>query len=191
MQLVRPSTHHLPGYVAALERGWSHDNERGAAAAAEELLRIRSDPDAFLASMDDREAKGPPVTLPDGGTVPRLPGIRRWMWEGGFAGSIGLRWQPGTPALPPYCLGHIGYAVVPWQQRRGHATQALRAMLEEAKALGLPYVELTTDTDNLASQRVIQKCGGVLHESFAKPAQFANRSALRYRIYLDPDRARV
>ena len=59
-------------------------------------------------------------------------------------------------------------------------------MLEEAKAVGLPYVELTTDTDNLVSQRVIQKCGGVLHETFAKPAQFANRSALRYRIYLDP-----
>lgn len=186
MQLVRPSTEHLPSYVAALERGWSHDSERGAAAAAEELLRIRSNPEAFLASMDDREAKGPPVTLPDGSTVPRLPGFRRWMWEGEFAGSISLRWQPGTAALPPYCLGHIGYSVVPWMQGRGHAAQALRAMLEEAKAVGLPYVELTTDLDNLASQRVIRKCGGLLCETFTKPAQFANRSALRFRIDLDP-----
>lgn len=186
MQLVRPSTEHLASYVAALERGWSHDSERGAAAAAEELLRIRSDPDAFLASMDDREAKGPPVTLPDGSTVPRLPGFRRWMWEGEFSGSISLRWQPGTAALPPYCLGHIGYSVVPWMQGLGHAAQALCAMLEEAKAVGLPYVELTTDLDNLASQRVIRKCGGVLYETFAKPAQFANRSALRFRIDLDP-----
>jgi predicted acetyltransferase len=185
MQLLRPSPDHLPSYIAALERGWSHDSERGAAAAAEELLRIREDAAAFLASLDDRDAQGAPVTLPDGSTVPRLPGFRRWMWDGEFAGNIGLRWQPGTAALPAYCLGHIGYAVVPWKQGRGYATQALLAMLEEAKAVGLPYVELTTDADNLVSQRVIQKCGGVLHEAFTKPAQFAKRSALRYRIALD------
>ena len=178
MQLVRPSAEHLPSYVAALERGWSHDNERGAAAAAEELLRIRSDPSAILASLDDRAAQGPPVTLPDGSTVPRLPGFRLWMWDGEFAGNIGLRWQPGTADLPPYCLGHIGYSVVPWKQRRGYATQALRALLDEAKAVGLPYVELTTDVANEASQRVIRKCGGVLHETFA------NKPALRYRIHL-------
>jgi predicted acetyltransferase len=188
MQLVRPSPDHLPGYVAALERGWSHDSERGAAAAAEELLRIRSDPDAFLTSMDDRDGKGPPVTLPDGSTVPRLPGFRLWMWDGEFAGSIGLRWQPGTPALPPYCLGHIGYSVVPWKQRQGYATQALRALLVEAKGVGLPYVELTTDLGNHASQRVIERCGGVLRETFTKPAQFANRTALRYRIPLSEAR---
>ena len=69
MQLVRPSAEHLPSYVAALERGWSHDSERGAAAAAEELLRIRSDASAFLAALDDRAAQGPPVTLPDGSRV--------------------------------------------------------------------------------------------------------------------------
>ena len=62
-------------------------------------------------------------------------------------------------------------------------------MVEEARAVGLPYVELT-DLENFASQRVIQKCGGLLHETFAKPAQFANRSALRYRIHLDPAQPR-
>jgi len=41
------------------------------------------------------------------------------MWDDEFAGSIGFRWQPGTSALPPHCLGHIGYAVVPWKQGRG------------------------------------------------------------------------
>lgn len=184
MQLVRPAPEHLAGYIAALERGWSYDNERGVAAAREELARIQADATAFLASLEDREAKGSPVTLPDGSVARRLPGFRRWLWDGEFCGSIGLRWQPGTTALPPYCLGHIGYAVVPWKQRRGYAKLALRLMLSEAKAIGLPYVELTTDPDNTASQRVIDANGGILVERFIKPAQFGSKPGLRYRIML-------
>src|SRR5947207_3535201 len=77
MQLVRPGPEHLASYVAALERGWSADNERGVDAAHEELSRIQADAAAFLASMEDREGKGPPITLPDGSTAKRLPGLRR------------------------------------------------------------------------------------------------------------------
>ncbi len=100
MHLVRPGPEHLAGYRAALERGWSADNERGVDAAREELSRIHADATAFLASMQDREAKGPPVTLPDGSTAKRLPGFRRWLWDGEFCGSIGLRWQPGYCGAP-------------------------------------------------------------------------------------------
>jgi predicted acetyltransferase len=182
MQLVWPSPDHLPSYVAALERGWSADNVRGEIAAREELAQINDNPSAFLGSLVDREAKGAPVTLPDGTVVARLPGFRRWLWDGEFCGSIGFRWQPGTTALPPHCLGHIGYAVVPWKQGRGYATLALRLLLPEAKAVGLPYVEITTDPDNTASQRVITACGGVLVERFTKPPQFGNKPGLRFRI---------
>lgn len=112
MQLLRPSFEHLASYVAALERGWS-DNERGVESAREELAPIQANAATFLDSIEDREAKGLPVILPDGSTAKRLPGFKRWLWDGEFCGSIGLRWQPGTTALPPYCLGHIGYAVVP------------------------------------------------------------------------------
>ena len=184
MELVRPLAIHLPSYVAALERGWSADNVRGAAAAREELDRVAEDPEGFLSSLEDREAKGPAVKLPDGSTVSRIPGFRRWLWDGEFCGSIGLRWQYGTPALPPHCLGHIGYAVVPWKQGRGYATAALGAMLHEARAIGLPYVEVTTDPDNVASQSTILKCGGELFEEFVKPPQFGASAGLRYRIAL-------
>ena len=182
MQLVRPEPEHLSSYVAALERGWSADNVRGLVAAQEELLTIAKDPSAFLAAMEDREAKGAAVTLPDGSTVARIPGFRRWLWDGEFCGSIGMRWQHGTAELPPHCLGHIGYAVVPWKQRKGYATAALRALLPEAQAIGLPYVEVTTDPDNIASQRVIEANGGRLFERFVKPPQFGSKPGLRYRI---------
>ena len=182
MQLVRLGPEHLGSYVAALERGWSADNERGVEAAREEFSRIQADAAAFLASMEDREAKGPPITLPDGSVAKRLPGFRRWLWDGEFCGSIGLRWQPGTTALPPHCLGHIGYAVVPWKQHRGYAKSALRLILPEAKAVGLPYVEITTDPDNIASQRVIEANGGIFVEHFIKPQQFGCKPGLRFRI---------
>src|SRR5438105_15867812 len=184
MHLVWPSPEHLPSYVAALERGWSADNVRDEIAAREELAQINDNPSAFLGSLVDREAKGAPVTLPDGTVVARLPGFRRWLWDGEFCGSIGFRWQPGTTALPPHCLGHIGYAVVPWKQRRGYAKSALRLILPEARAVGLPYVEITTDPDNIASQRVIEANGGILVEHFIKPQQFGCKPGLRFRITL-------
>jgi predicted acetyltransferase len=182
MQLMRPGPEHLASYVAALERGWFADNERGIEATREELSRIHADATAFLASMEDREAKGPPITLPDGSAAMRIPGFRRWLWDGEFCGSIGLRWQPGTTALPPHCLGHIGYAIVPWKQHRGYAKSALRLILPEAKAVGLPYVEITTDPNNIASQRVIEANGGILVEHFTKPQQFGCKPGLRFRI---------
>jgi predicted acetyltransferase len=184
LELVWPAERYLPDYVSALERGWSADNIRGEAAAREELEKIAKDPARFLAELVDRAAKGGPVTLPDGSTVPRLPGYRRWLWDGEFCGSISLRWQPGSSALPAYCLGHIGYAVVPWKQGKGYATLALCALLPEAKAEGLTYVELVTDPSNVASQRVIQANGGVLVERFVEPAQYGSAEALRFRIEL-------
>jgi predicted acetyltransferase len=184
MQLVRPSEAFLADYVAALARGWSSDSSRGVAAAAEELERIEVDPVAFLASLDDREAKGPRIKLPDGSTADRLPGFQRWIWDGEFAGNIGLRWRPGTTDLPHYCLGHIGYGVVPWKQGRGYAKRALSLILPLAKREGHAFVEITTDVDNVASQRVILSNGGVLVEHFIKPAAFGSKPGFRYRINL-------
>jgi predicted acetyltransferase len=184
VQLVVPTEQYLPSYAAALRRGWSPNNERGLAAALEELEQIEANPAAFVASLDDREGKGAPVKMPDGSVVPRLPGFRRWLWDGEVAGSIGFRRQRGTVELPPYCLGHIGYSVVPWKQRQGYATSAVLSVLEDARKLKLPYVEITTDPENLPSQKVILAAGGKLHEQFNTPPQFGSKPCLRFRIAL-------
>jgi predicted acetyltransferase len=116
--------------------------------------------------------------------VPRLPGYLRWIWDGEFCGSIGFRWQRGTSALPAHVLGHIGYAVVPWKRRRGYATRALALMLVEARREGLAYVELTTDPDNAASQKVIVANGGRQIERFRATAAYGGKEELRFRIDL-------
>ena len=183
IRLVWPSLTYLPSYVAALKQGWSPDNTRGEVASREELEKIALDPSGFIAGQVDREAKGKPITLPDGSTVARLPGYQRWLWDGEFCGSIGFRWQPGTEALPAHCLGHIGYSVVPWKRSKGYATKALQELLPDAKAEGLAYVEITTDPANIASQRVILANGGVLIERFIKAPQHGGTEGLRFRIF--------
>lgn len=122
--------------------------------------------------------------MPDGSTVPRLPGFHRWLRDGEFCGSLNFRWQPGTSALPPHVLGHIGYSVVPWKQGRGYATRGLALLLPEVWAQGLTHVDLTTDPDNLASQRVILANGGRLVERFRKAAAYGGAESLRWRIDL-------
>ena len=181
--LVWPTLEHLPSYVAALERDWSPDTLRPEA-AREELEQIAADPAAFVAAQVDREGAGPPVTLPDGTKMKRLPGYRRWIWDGEFCGVIGLRWQPGTEALPAHVLGHIGFSVVPWKRKRGYATRALALLLEDAAREGLRYVELTTKLENVASQRVIEANRGRLIERFTTPGEYGERAALRFRIDL-------
>jgi predicted acetyltransferase len=175
---------HLPSYAEALRRGWSADNSRGAEGTREELVAIERDPAVFVAQLTDRKGLGPPFTLPDGTKVPRLPGYRMWMWDGEFCGSIGLRWAPGTMALPAYVLGHVGYTVVPWKQRRGYATQALAQMLLHARDEGLEYVELTTDEDNVASQKVMNANGAIFVERFTKTRSQGGAESLRFRIDL-------
>jgi predicted acetyltransferase len=184
LRLLKPALQLLPEYLAALERGWSPDTVRPVETAREQMEAIKANPAEFVASLDDPEAKGRPVTLPDGSTVPRLPGFRRWLWDEMFCGSIGFRWQHGTSELPAHVLGHIGYSVVSWKRGQDCAKRALGLLLPEARDRGLSYVELTTDPDNPASQAVILANGGVLVERFRKPAAYGDTEGLRFRITL-------
>lgn len=183
MDLVKPGPEHLNAYCAALKTGWSPDNLR-AGAAQEQLAKIAHNAQAFLASLDDPDARGGDVQLPDGSFAKRLPSIRRWIWDDGFCGTIGLRWKPGTNDLPPTCSGHIGYAVVPSRRREGLATAALRAKLPQARRVGLTEVDITTDPDNRASIRVAEKAGGRLVARYPCDPSLGEGDLLCFRITL-------
>ena len=59
--------------------------------------------------------------------------------------------------------GHIGYDVRPSERRRGYGTQILRMTLDKARDLGLKRVLVTADSPNVASWRIIENNGGILH----------------------------
>jgi predicted acetyltransferase len=185
-KLSKASVERLSAYVAALEQGWSPDTIHTAKTASLQLRDIAGGPQKFVDSLENREPAGETITLPDGSVVMRIPGFARWITDQDdeFCGAISFRWQRGSAALPPHVLGHVGYNIVPWKRRFGHATRALALLLPEVRELGLPYIELSTDPANVASQKVILSCGGHLIERFRKPAAYGGKEGLRFRITL-------
>ena len=157
LDLVEPSLDRLPAYAEALRTGWSPSTTRDV--SGEELAAIAADPAAALALIVRKDGGR---RVPDGTQVPWLPGLVLWMWDGAFCGTINLRYQPGTEALPPEVSGHIGYSVVPWKRGRGYAKAALRQILPiAAERTGLLRVAVTCDVGNAASRALIEANGGV------------------------------
>lgn len=178
LRLVAPSLDRLPQYEAALLAGWSPDTERDV--SAEQLAALRENPHSFLFDLTRQDGT---IRIAGGREVRRLPSRVFWLDDGEFCGIVNLRFVPGTDALPDYVSGHIGYAVVPWKQRRGYATRALALVLPVARKLGLGRVELTCDEHNEPSRRVIVANGGVLAGSRPEPG---GKKKLVFHIRLSP-----
>lgn len=58
--------------------------------------------------------------------------------------------------------GHIGYGVRPSEREKGYGTEILKLALEEAKRLKIYKVLLVCLETNIGSNKVIQKCEGIL-----------------------------
>lgn len=185
MLLIKPDLAHLTGYLDCLKRGWNPNSfQQSDGPLEQEINEIKTDPISFLKSTFDITGHGKPIPMNDGTLVERLPSFSKWLWDGEFCGRIQFRWQTKTVHLPPTCLGHIGYGVVPWQRNKAYAKLALRAMIEEIRFCGLPYVELVADVDNQFSQKVILACEGEFIEDFKKLPANGGGIAKRFRISL-------
>ncbi|QIK58266.1 GNAT family N-acetyltransferase [Erysipelothrix sp. HDW6A] len=57
--------------------------------------------------------------------------------------------------------GHIGYSIHQDERRKSYAKSMLQKALEYCKEIGLEHVLITADSNNIASQKTIESCGGV------------------------------
>ena len=76
--------------------------------------------------------------------------------------------RPSRHELTDFLLeqgGHIGYSIRPSARRQGHASAALRQVLELAAEMGHERVLLTCDEDNIASRAIIEGVGGEYEDS--------------------------
>jgi predicted acetyltransferase len=93
-----------------------------------------------------------------------VSGSTFWLVDtaGAFIGQVEIRHRL-TDALR-LRGGHVGYAIRPSMQRRGHGTRALALALPECVKFGLDRVLVTCDATNDASRRIIEANGGVLED---------------------------
>jgi predicted acetyltransferase len=100
-----------------------------------------------------------------------VPVTELWYVEADeFLGQLSIRHHL-TPELR-LVGGHVGYDVRPSARRRGHATEMLRQALPIAKQLGIDPALLTCDRTNIASRRVIERCGGTLEGETPEKLRF-------------------
>lgn len=139
--LRTPSTRVKTSYLIGEQADMLH---RGA--GTEWLGAASRDFDAFVAErVGVRERWGVPSTL-------------RWFTaDEYYLGTVVIRHQLTEDGGG----GHVGFHVVyPWQ-RRGHATEMLRQALVKCTDLGIERALLTVAPDNVASQAVVKRNGGV------------------------------
>jgi predicted acetyltransferase len=79
--------------------------------------------------------------------------------EGRILGEVYIRHRL-TPQLEQVG-GHVGYKVRPSCRNRGIATAALRLALKKLAGIGVEQALVTCNTTNVASAKVIEKCGGL------------------------------
>lgn len=91
-----------------------------------------------------------------------VPASTFWLMDGdgSIVGWVSLRHRLNENLA--HRGGHIGYYIRPSARCKGYGTLICRLALCEAKKLGIERVLITCAKDNVGSNRIIQKNGGVL-----------------------------
>jgi RimJ/RimL family protein N-acetyltransferase len=130
---------------------------------------VESDAPAVEAACQDPEIPRWIPLIPQPYTAESAREFVSWsaeQWESGHysfvivdAGSGELLGAIGMGVQQRMRIGHIGYWVAPGARRRGVASSALRLLSRWALENDLGRIELITDPDNIASQRVAERAG--------------------------------
>jgi [ribosomal protein S5]-alanine N-acetyltransferase len=74
-------------------------------------------------------------------------------------GNIGFHGAPGRNALKAPDAVEVGYRVFPEHQRRGYATEAVRALLDWARAEGITRFVASVGPENVPSLAIMRQLG--------------------------------
>lgn len=79
-----------------------------------------------------------------------------------FIGILNIRYEINNELANIY--GHIGYDVLPTKRNKGYATEMLNIAKKICKEKGLNEIIVGCFQKNIASAKVIKKCGGKLFD---------------------------
>lgn len=153
MELIRPIEKYVSSYADALAEDELHPEDPHRQNSAR---HFRNSETVVERARNYEQGIG----LPEG----YVPATTFWLIDNDhFIGEICIRHEL-TPTLLKFG-GHIGYEIRYSETRKGYGTKMLAMVLPWCKnELHLPKVMLTCDDDNIGSQKIIEKNGGILQD---------------------------
>lgn len=115
---------------------------------------------------------------------PAGPYLIRARDDGRLLGGTGLGFEAEHQAVTGYVLARDA-----WGQ--GYATEALQAVLDVARSVGVVRLYAICHAEHRASLRVLEKCGFTRDDAWSQRAEFPNlgapyrQDAVRYTLVLD------
>ncbi|MBU1049172.1 GNAT family N-acetyltransferase [Candidatus Bipolaricaulota bacterium] len=163
---------------------WEHENALAefvrefSASGETHIPAYLPDPDwSFQETVEGFAKQSRGEDLPEGW----VPGTTRFLiHEERILGVSNLRHRL-TEGLLQFG-GHVGYSVRPSDRGKGHGTRLLEGAMELGREMSIDRLLVTCDPQNVASAKVIVKCGGVLENQFFHAP--AGREVARYWIAL-------
>jgi predicted acetyltransferase len=174
MELVLPSAHYKDSFIEAVREFRNDDDytHRNKWYRSLSIPELEADFDAFV-ELELSHARG--ENIPEG----YVPYTNYWLVEGGeYIGQATLRHQLNEHLLK--IGGHIGYDIRPSKRRLGYGNTILELALVKAKERGIDRALVTSDVRNTASQKIIEKNGGVFEGQSFNPEM--GHDVLRYWI---------
>lgn len=167
-KLILPNEQYKESFLEALKEFHAEGNE-----LRYDIENIDKNFDAFIKNVEDRIAGYDPDQA--------VPDTLFWLVDNNeFIGRVSLRHRLNEK-LKQYG-GHIGYYIRPTKRRMGYGYIAMELTLPEAKKLGIQNVLVTCDDDNEASQKIIQKFGGILQDTIQ--TEYSKKPLMRWWINL-------
>ncbi len=150
--LVSPSAKHAKSWREALDEFESEDREG--------FWNIPSKPTNIEDYVQRVENHAQGIDLPGSG----VPSTTFWLIDDDrFIGHINIRHELNERL--ERIGGNIGYAIRPSERNKGYGAQILALALPYAMDIGLKEALITCDNDNIASQKIILRNGGVFTEN--------------------------